>query len=75
MHFLCNVIDLKQSVEGTLSVKRKSLTTVLDEVHFIVNLYSFPLPLDLQANLSYPKVSHFSPPWQNNFQNSPLFFC
>ena len=75
MHFLCDVTDLKQSVEATLSVKGKSLTTVLDEVHFIVNLYSFPLPLHLQVNLSYPKVSYFSPLWQNNFQNSPLFFC
>ena len=75
MRFDGFVLSKVYKVEGTLSVKRKSLTTVLDEVHFIVNLYSFPLPLDLQANLSYPKVSHFSPPWQNNFQNSPLFFC
>ena len=42
MHFLCDVTDLKQSVEATLGVKGKSLTTVLDEVHFIVNLYSSP---------------------------------
>ena len=38
--FLCDVIDFKQSREGTLRVQRKSLTTALDEVHFIVNLYS-----------------------------------
>ena len=53
-----NAVDLKQSVEGTLSVKGKSLTTVLDEVHFIVNLYSFSLPLVPQLNLSFSKVSH-----------------
>ena len=29
-----------QSVEDTLTLLRKSLKTVLDEVHFIVNLYS-----------------------------------
>ena len=62
MHFLCDAIDLKQSVEGTLKVLRKSLTTVLDEVHFIANLYSFPLPLVTQANPSFPKVSHVPPP-------------
>ena len=63
MHFLCDAIDLKQSVEGTLK-------TVLDEVHFIVNLYSF-LPLVPQVTSSFPKVSHSPPPRQNNFQNSP----
>ena len=38
MHFLSDAIDLKQSVEGPLKVQGKSLTTVLDEVHFIVDL-------------------------------------
>ena len=71
MHFLCNTIDLKQSVELTLKVQGKSLATVLDEVHFIVNLHCFPLPLVPQANHSFPKVSHLPPPRQNNFQNSP----
>ena len=41
MHFLCDAIDLKQSVEGTMKVLGKSLKTILDEVHFIVNLCSF----------------------------------
>ena len=63
MHFLCDAIDLKQSVEGTLK-------TVLDEFNFIVNLYSF-LPLVPQANPSFPKESHLSPPRQNNFRNPP----
>ena len=58
MHFSCDVIDLMQSVESTLNVQEKSFTTVLDEVHFIVKLYSFPLPLVLQANLSFFKVRH-----------------
>ena len=52
MHFLCDAIDLKHSVEG------KSLTTVLDEVQFIVNLYRFLLPMIPQANPSFPKVCH-----------------
>ena len=38
MHFLYDAIDLKESVVGILKLWRKSLTTVLDEVHFIVNL-------------------------------------
>ena len=52
MHFLFDATDLKQSVESALKVEGKSLTTFLDEVHFIVNLYSFPLPLVPQANPS-----------------------
>ena len=58
MHFLCNAIGLKQSVEGTLEVKGKSLTTVLDEVHVIVNLYSSPVPLVPQARPSFPKLGN-----------------
>ena len=58
MHFLCDAIDLKQSMVGTLEVYGKSLTTVLDEVHFIVNLYSLSLALVPQANPSFRKVSH-----------------
>ena len=41
MHFLCDAIELKLSVEGTLKVLGKSLKTVLNEFHFIVHLYSF----------------------------------
>ena len=59
-----------QPVECTLKVQGKSLTTVLDEFHFIVNLYSFPLPLVPHANPSFLKVSHLTPSRQNNFQNS-----
>ena len=43
-----------------------------DEVLFLVNLYSFLLPLVPQANSSFPKVSHLPPLRQDNFQNSPL---
>ena len=74
MHFMCNATDLNQSVECTLKLLGKYLTTVLDEVHFIVNLYSFPLSLVPQANLSFPKVSHLLPPRNNNFQNFPTLF-
>ena len=70
MYFLCNTIELKQSAEGTLKVQGKSLKTALDEVHFIVHLYSFPLPLVPQAKPSFSKVNHLSPPRQNKFQNS-----
>ena len=54
MHFLCDATDLKQSVEGTLEGSGKSLATVLDEVHFIVNLYSFPYPWSPRQTLSSP---------------------
>ena len=55
MDFLCDAIAMKQSMESTLKVQEKSLTTVLDEVHFIVNLYNFPLLMVPQAN---PFQSH-----------------
>ena len=61
MHLLCVAIDLKQSVEGTLKVWGKYLTTVFDEVHFVVNLYSFPLPLVPQANPFFPQGTSFVP--------------
>ena len=60
---ICDAIDLKQAVGGTLKVLGKSLESVLDEVHFIVNLYSFSLPSDPQANPSFPKASNL-PPFQ-----------
>ena len=71
--FFFDATGLKESVEGTLA--RNSLTTVLNEVHFLVSLYSFPLPLVSQANPSFTKVSHLPPPRQNNFQNfhGPIF--
>ena len=46
-----------QSVEGTFKLQGKSLATVLDELDFIVNLYSFPLLLVPQANPSFPSPS------------------
>ena len=55
MHFLCDAIVLKHSVEGTLKVYGKSLTTVLDQVHFIVNLYSFPYPWSPRQILPFPR--------------------
>ena len=58
---ICVAIDLKQSIEGTFKVYWKSLTTVLGQVYFIVNLYSFPLFLVPQANPSFPKVSLLPP--------------
>ena len=74
LHFLYDAIDLKQPLEGTLKVQGKSLTTVLDEVHFIVNLYSFLLPLVLQANPFLPKVSHMPPlPGRAASKTPPLF--
>ena len=62
MLFLCDAIDLKQSVQGTFKVLGKTLTAVLDKVYFIVNLYSFPLPLVSHENPSFPKVSHLPLP-------------
>ena len=68
--FFYDEIDLNQSVKGTLKVLRKSLKTVLEEVHFIVNLFSFHLLPVHQANLSLPKVSYLPSYRHNNLQNS-----
>ena len=75
MYFLCDTIDLRRSVEGTLKVQGKFLTTVLDEVHFIVNLYSFPLPLVSQTNASFPKVIHFSTSQAEQLPKLSYSFC
>ena len=75
MHFLCDAIDLKQSVEGTLKVSGKSLTTALDEVYLIVNQYSFLLSLVAQANPSFPKISQLLPSQAGQLSGCPLFFC
>ena len=48
------------------------MTTVLDEVYFVVNLYSFPLPLVHQANSSFSKVSHLSPSQVEQIPKIPL---
>ena len=60
MHFLCDAIDLKQQVEGTLKVLWKSLTTAVDEIHFAVNLYSFPY-LWTQGKTFFPQGKSFAP--------------
>ena len=58
MH-ICFVTQYKdfqtQSLGGALNVLEKYLRTVLDEVQFMVNLYSFPLPTVPLANISFPK--------------------
>ena len=41
-------------MEGTLKVLGKSLKTVLDEVHFIVNLYSCPQGKPFRPHLLAP---------------------
>ena len=61
MHFLYDAINLKQSVEGTLNPQGKSLITVLDEVHFIVNLYSFPTTPAPQGKSFLPQGKSFAP--------------
>ena len=48
-------------MRGALKVLGKSLKAVLDEVNFMVNLYSSPLPPVPQPNPSYPQVSHLYP--------------
>ena len=52
MHFFTDAIDLKQSAEGTLK-------TVLDEVHFIVNLYSL-IPLVPPGKSFLPQGKSFA---------------
>ena len=71
MHFLCDPIDLRKSVEGTLKVLEKSLKTVWDEVHFIVNLYSFPLPSVPQAKPPFPELGHLLPSQAEKLSNLP----
>ena len=64
-------MDLQeQSVGGPLEMLGKSLKTVLYEVRFIVNLYSFSLLLCPQAKTFLPQVIHSPNPRQSNFQNS-----
>ena len=72
MHFVCDAIDLKQSKEVSLKLQGTSLADVLDEVFFIVNLYSFLLPLVLQENLSFTKVSYLP---RTTHKTPSLFFC
>ena len=74
MDFLCDAMDLKQSVGGTLKVLGKSLTTVLDEVHFIFNLSSFPLPLVPQSKPFLPQGKSFAPLPGRATSKTPLSF-
>ena len=74
MNFLCDAIDLKQSVEGTLKVQEKYFTTVLNEVYFIVNLYSFSLPRVPQANSYFPKVCHLPLSQEEQLPKLPSYF-
>ena len=74
MDFLCDAMDLKQSVGGTLKVLGKSLTTVLDEVHFIFNLSSFPLPLFPQSKPFLPQGKSFAPLPGRATSKTPLSF-
>ena len=55
MHFFNDTIDLKQSVENTLKVLGKSLKSVLHEVQFIINLYSFSCLWSPKQVLPSPK--------------------
>ena len=74
MHFLCDAIDLKQSVGGSLKVLGKSLTTVLDEVHSIFNLSSFPLPLVPKSKLFLPQGKSFASLPSRTTSKTPLSF-
>ena len=74
MDFLCDAMDLKQSVGGTLKVLGKSLTTVLDEVHIIFNLSSFPLPLVPQSKPFLPQGKSFAPLPGRATSKTPLSF-
>ena len=75
IHFLYDAIHLKQSMDGTFRVQGKSLITVLDEVHFIVNLYSLLLRLVPHANPSFTKISYLSPFRAEQLPKlCPLFF-
>ena len=65
------------SVGGAFKVLRKSLKRSLEEdnleeILFVVNLYSSFLAFwSPQANPSFIHVSHLPPPKQNKFENSP----
>ena len=62
--FVCDTIDSKLSVGS-------SLKTVLDEIQYIVNLYSF-LSLCPHANPFFPKLSHLPPiPARTTFTTPP----
>ena len=59
-------------VVGTHQMLEKSLKTVLDEIHFMVNLYCFPCLQSFKQTLSFSKKVICPHPRQNNFQSSHL---
>ena len=74
--FLYDAIDLYQSVKGTLKVQGKSLTTILDKVHLIVNLYSFSPTSGPPGKPFLPHGQSFAPlPGRTTSKTPPLFFC
>ena len=66
MNFLCDTV-YRLPVGGD---QGKSLKAVLNEVHFEVNLYSFPLPLVPKANSS--PVKSFVPCQAEQLRKLPL---
>ena len=62
--------SVKQLAGSALKVLAESLKTVFDEVNFIVNLYSFLLPLALPRQALLPGETFVPHPLlkQNNFQ-------
>lgn len=62
----------QQSVEDTLNVLRKSLKTVPDESHFIVNLYSLH-PITSPPDKPFlPQGKSYAPSQAEQLPNFPL---
>ena len=53
------IVSKKQPVESAHEVLVKSLETVFDEAHFIVDLHDFLQPLAIPRH-TFPQVSHLS---------------
>ena len=73
MHFLC---DKRHRIPEEFGrscslVLGKSFKTVLDEVDFIVSLYSFCLLTVPRVNHSFPQVSYLLPSLVNQFPKLP----
>ena len=64
MHFSCDRI---YKLGGALKVFIKSIKLVLNELHFIVNLYSFPLPHSRPGKPFLTPGKLFSPSQTNLF--------
>ena len=74
MHFLCDAIDLKQSVGGSLNVSGKSLTTVSDEFILYLICLVFPYPWSPKANPSFVKVNYLLPSQAEQLPKLPSLF-